>query len=309
MTGPVHSLPSLRPAWLLAGLVALLPARPAAADFDRLVRKAETAETRVSYEGVKSIRRFERRGHDEERVVRVQHRAPDNTRIESMGGRGASVILRLGDRMYWCGPGRLPRGPGRERAVERLDLLLQNYSVRKLRSESVAGHGTLVLSIEPRHPGNPKKVIWVEPRSGLILKTQLFNSAGEITEESAFREVNLSPVFASSLFALSPDCKPLQEPPPLQPDFEPKRPAYVPPGYLLVRTTAFREREGRLVAYMKYTDGLNTLSLFQTRSRPGESDRWFGFARARGTVGDLRFAILGDTSREELNRMAESLRE
>src|SRR5687767_1367761 len=95
------------PRWrasLLCGLVwaaglLFLPGRPAAADLGRLVRRGETADTRVSYEGTKVIRRFGRRGPGEERLVRIQHRAPDNTRIEFIGGGPpGAAIVRLGDR-------------------------------------------------------------------------------------------------------------------------------------------------------------------------------------------------------------------
>jgi hypothetical protein len=46
-------------------------------------------------------------------------------------------------------------------------------------------------------------------------------------------------------------------------------PRYVPPGYLLVRKLSFR-RPGMEFVHLRYTDGLNTISLFQER-RPGDA--------------------------------------
>jgi outer membrane lipoprotein-sorting protein len=304
-----------RTSWLFA-LVAVCGAVAAAgtraqADPASLVRRSEAADTRVDYSGTKVIRSARGSGRStRERVVRIFHRAPDQTRLDFVsGGPAGASIIQHGSRHYW----RSPQGDvhplfPHDTAAGRVDLLLQNYTPRKLRVESIAGRRAFVIAIEPKRSGNPKKTIWLDPWTGLALKTQFFNSSGDLTEESFFQDIDLHPTFSPGLFELPPGTPPPPEPPTVQPDFVPKRPGYVPPGYLLVSTGAFMDRSGRTIAYMRYTDGLNTLHVYESRSDSGGRQGWGHELKATGVAGDIRFGIMGDISSDELNRMAESLR-
>jgi negative regulator of sigma E activity len=277
-------------------------------DCANLIRRSETADQRVDYAGTKVVRSIGGRRNGE-RVVKVWHRAPDQTRIEFIeGGPRGGTLIQQGDQHYWSGPDRRVRRFISDQIPGRLDLLLQNYRAKVLRKEAVAGHRALVVSVEPKHAGNPRKVTWIEPRSGLALKTQLFSSAGELTEESAFQEIDLKPTFAPGLFDVPSSAPTAPDPTPVRPDFTPRRPAYLPPGYLLVRTSSFAERDGRVVAYLRYTDGLNTLSLFQARAGVGEPPGRGRGARVSGTAGDVQFSIIGDFPAGELQKMADSIR-
>lgn len=309
---------SWRGSLLCAGALGVLAAAlacPVAAqrrpppDPETLLRSSESAETRVDYSGVKSLRsNFGRRPEQEERKVKVYHRAPDQTRTEFLsGGPVGSVLIQRGDRHYWLEPGnRVRRVPPRN-PPGRMDLLLENYRVRKLGFEKIAGRGAVMLAIEPKYPGNPKKHVWIDPRSGLTLKSQVFSSSGELREESAFVEIDCHPTLSDSQFEVPTGAPPLEPPRPVQLDFAPRRPRHLPPGYLLVSTSTMLDRRGRVVHHMRYTDGLNTLSLFEARATPNPDGPLMRDARQSGIIGDIRYSIAGDTSPEELRKMAESL--
>ena len=148
---------------------------------------------------------------------------------------------------------------------------------------------------------------WIDLQTSLTLKTQLFSSSGQLTEESTFTELSLHPVFAPNLFDVPLGAQPINPPPPISLDFTPKRPGYLPPGYMLVTTTNFTDRQGRLVACLRFTDGLNTLSLFETRAGAGDDPAWFRGHAITGLAGDVRFAIVADLSPAEVDNMARVL--
>jgi outer membrane lipoprotein-sorting protein len=301
---------------LAAGLLLLVASSgPAAADLGFFLRRSETADTRVSYAGIKVLRGGgpPRRGGPEraprERTVKVWHSAPDQTRIEFLsGGPEGSAIIQRGDRHYLRSASGDLRAWPHDSAPARVDLLLENYTVRKLRVEQVAGRKAFVLSVEPKHAGNPRKVVWIDSATGLALRTQLFDSNGDLSEESAFQEIDFHPIFAPGLFEVTGAPPTPSPPPPAEPDFTLRRPEYVPPGYLLVSTATWRERGGRIMAHFRYTDGLNTLSLFERRA-DSESRRGPGWGgRVSGVAGDMRFSLIGDIRLEELQKMAESIK-
>jgi outer membrane lipoprotein-sorting protein len=292
-------------------------ASPARVDLATLLRRSETADARVDYSGTKVV--VGTRGHHHrkapedqagphERTVHIWHLRPDQTRIEFVaGGPPGGTIIQHGNDHWVRGPrGDFRRFP-REPSVGGVDLLLQNYALRKLKTETVAGRPALVIAVEPRHPGNPHKIVWLDTNTNLTLKTQLFNSAGELTEESEFSEIDYHPSFPPHHFDVPGGMNPVGPPAPVSLDFVPKRPDYLPPGYILIRTSSFRDRHARLVAYLRYTDGLNTLSLFETRAGPNEDSEWFRGPAIKGVAGDLRFAIVADLSPAELNKVAGAL--
>ncbi len=296
---------------LLLGLGVTAPggvkADPPHRDPAALLRRSEVADTRADYAGTKVIRSFYG-GKARDRTVRIYHRRPDSTRIEFIsGGPSSAPILQRGERHYVPTSGRGARGFRPDRIAGRTDLLLENYGVRRIKWEQVAGVPAVVLSIEPRHAGNPRKVVWIEPRSGLPLKTQVFGGDGQLRHESFYQDIDFRPSFSDTLFEVPAGYQELPTPQAVQLDFTARRPRVAPPGYQLVRTSTFRGRDNRVVHHMHYSDGLGTVSVFETRNTPG-SEEFAGWGvKASGVAQGLRYAISGDPPAEELRKMGESI--
>jgi outer membrane lipoprotein-sorting protein len=292
-----------------------------------LLRAAAEADQRLSYTGVRVVRAF---GGEEEREqrVRVSHLAPDRTRIEYLSPDSGNVLLESGGGRWYYSQRR-----GRWRPISwltsrsDLDLLLQNYRVRREGSGMVAGRRVLQLLIEPRHPGNPSKRIWIDPSCRMTLREEVRNSEGRLIASSAFEQFELVQVPAS-LFE-PPTIPATRAAAPALP-FAPLRPRYVPPGYQEVRQSGLRRGPSEGV-HLRYTDGLGTISLFQFRGQPGdrpgspqgrEQERpWGGHQRGPGTlgrpddqprlsrqIGDLHCTVMGDIGPDELRKLLDSLR-
>jgi outer membrane lipoprotein-sorting protein len=335
----------------LAVLVGL--AQPAKA-FDReaasLLLASENAEKRVSYAGTKVIRIY--RPEDgtlvTERVVRVWHREPSQTRIEivSPAENLGMVMVDNGESLWIFHPRRQAWRQMRWKAPEACPrLLLRNYDAQILRREPVAGRSAITLRLTSRHPGNPSKTVWIDTDSKLALRHEIFDPSGRRVSTSEFRDIALEASLPANLFTIPAEARVEQRRRgrPLEPWLVPEKgspaltiepPRYVPAGYELMSRFGFRRGE-REFAHLRYTDGLNTLSLFVERKpRDGDAGAEDG-ARAAGqevkrekrgggtgsrdlrsgdhghsltwTRGDARYTLVGNISVKELKRMAASI--
>jgi hypothetical protein len=222
----------------------------------------------------------------------------------------------------------------------RLDLLLRNYRVLPGPIETVAGRQALLVLVEPRFPGNPRKHAWLDLATGITLRAELYDSAGHLVSRSEFLRFHPEPSLPASLFSV-PDAsakmtdagedrqvvegKRLARPNPgvwrltsgasegaPRLSFEPALPRYLPRGYVLDRLTRGRA-DGSEVVWALFTDGLNTLSLVQWRGprEPPDGGRerfWGPGDRLRWSIGPINAMLAGDLAAVELKRIAGSLR-
>lgn len=326
-------------------------AADAARDPAALVVSSETAERRVSYSGTKVIRvyRPEDGSVAMERVVKVWHRSPQQTRVEivtpaeSLG----MVMVENGEGLFIFHPRRQSWRRMPWRAPEsRPQLLLRNYQPQFLRRDRVAGRPAVVLKLSSRNPGNPSKTVWIDTQTKLALRHEVYDPEGRRVSSSEFREISFEPSLPANLFSVPAEARverPRREgggvPPWLlerqgTPASSIEPPRYVPPGYELVHRFSMR-RDDREFAHLRYTDGLNTISLFVERSpevaacaeqerRPAGRERRRGGPWGRPgpprdvqsgehgnsltlTRGDTRYTLVGNISVKELQRMADSI--
>jgi outer membrane lipoprotein-sorting protein len=304
--------------FLLIPFALLMAAGAAHADPADLLRAAEGADRRLSYTGIRTVRATA--GPKEtERRVKVSHRAPDQTRIEYLSPGEGHVLLELGSGRWLYSPRRSRWWPIEWRPTpSRLDLLLRNYRVRYRGKDRVAGRRVVQLSIEPRHPGNPNKKVWIDPKIKMVLQEEVRDSEGRLIAASAFERFEITRDLSADLF--QPPPAPLVRPMPPPPPFSPLRPRYLPPGYELVRTHGLERGRSEGVC-LRYTDGLGTISLFQFRGKNGMSrSRGEGRSRRKGSerwdshrkrltrqVGDLECRVMGDAAPDELKKVLDSL--
>jgi outer membrane lipoprotein-sorting protein len=306
--------------WLLVG-TGEAAARPAG-----FLRATLEADQRLSYTGIRVVRAWGGKEEKEQRV-RVFHLAPNRTRIEYLSPGPGNILLESGGGRWFYA-----RDRDRWRSIEwraprsHVGLLLRNYRVREEGEGTVAGRRVIQLVIEPRHPGNPSKRVWIDPSYRITLKEEVRDYQGRLIAASAFEQFELVRDLPASLFeppaaavARAPVAADL---PPTALPFAPLRPRYLPPGYREVRESALNRGPSQGV-HLRYTDGLGTISLFQFRREPGaaparkferdgerpsrRSGRSGGRPRLGRQIGDLHCRAMGDIDPDELRKLLDSL--
>jgi outer membrane lipoprotein-sorting protein len=351
--------------WLIASLGAVVgllgggALLHAGSDPAALLQASESADQRISYSGTKVVRVY-RPGETTpvmERVVKVWHQSPDLTRMEfvSPADSVGKVAIENGEGLWLFHPRRQSwRAMPWRSPRPRLSLLLRNYQVQIMRRERVAGRPVVTLHITSRYSGNPSKIVWIDARTKIPLRQELYDAAGKRVGATEFREISYEASLPANLFTVPAEARrgPAdRRAPGGLPEDGPRtmignsatEPHYVPAGYMLVRKLAFR-RPGLEFTHLRYTDGLNTISLFQERrsgqpdgpgpdgrgtaSAPSPSERdgprrhhhgpdarmeagdWQQMncgQRLTWTWGDTRYTLVGSISAAELRRMADSI--
>ncbi len=309
--------------WILA--LALLSAIPVwaskAEDRGReLLLASLRAGREVSYTAEEQAEVFVR-GERTLLRAKVFHQAPDKTRTEylapdHMAGTVMVVKGRSAYRYSRRHHGWYPTRWGlADDSPEMVKLLLKNYSVRVQGEETVDGRKADVVQVSPKRPGNPSKTLWVDRASGLVLRSVLRNYRREIISTVKMTGVDIK------TSGIDPDLFEVKMAGGRHGEHEEDHdnrpapgkvilPGYLPAGYVQTGISGIEMRDFRAV-HLKFSDGLNTISLFErngkSHGRPSEGGRE-RFSRAlRWTAGGWEFTLIADLSPEELQRIAASM--
>ncbi|OIP09937.1 MAG: hypothetical protein AUJ96_04455 [Armatimonadetes bacterium CG2_30_66_41] len=307
------------------------------------VRKAESAESSTAYVGtMRAVTLLEDGSHESKLKVWADGRGRFRREYASGPAKGL-VVLLTPDTSWRQEPGSDDwlELPGRKQdAPADSGLLGRNYDATNLRGEKVAGLACRVIDLRAKHPGNPRKTLWVEIRTGLALRTDQYNSDGKLISKSYFEELSLRRSEDASLFhpptgqqtrttPLTENLRPLDSAAQLARacGHRPDLPRDVPPGYELAGYFARQCRRNVILPALRYFDGLNTLLVFEQAGGNGRR----GWGRGRGwqfhggrqdcqfqespqqkvvryTDGKQSYLIVGDHNRDALVKMAESIR-
>ncbi len=318
---------------------AQLPGSPAGNEALAWLRAAAAAPQTVSYEGTRTWSVWA--GRVQAYQVHVYHRAPNQTRLEylAVGDQPARIVVVSGATQVTYTPAantfvRAPAARTEEALAQRiLPQIAENYVVRFAGADQVAGRAARIIDVQSKFPGRPRLRVWVDTRTHLILRFERYGPAGALRQESAFIQLRINPQFPPGLFELAP-------PPGAQLEtrrpagkltieeiaqrvgFTPQLPAYLPAGYALVGSRVVQVR-GVSAAVFTFTDGVATLTLFESRGAQGEPanaqrvqiNGAAGAITTRGVanvlhwnVRDLSFTLVGDLPRQEMVRVGGSLR-
>lgn len=279
------------------------------ADLRDLLRRSVTAERQISFQGTKLLtHRFGSR--ESKGTAKVYHRLPDRTLIVGVNGTlEGSRVLQLGRESYQKPNGGLYRQVDHAPVIDATELLLRNYKLRQMRVEPVAQRKCIMVSIEPRYPGNPRKLVWLDVKTALPLKMQIWSQDGQLTDESVFLTIQYQPRLSASLFRLPANT--VRDPwPSANADFNiaEVRGSWLPRGYQLIETSTRRIPGRGVVSIQRFSDGLNTLSLLQSSHLSARELATLGGSAAfSGQVGGVHYALCGDQQPEALRRVAQSL--
>jgi len=308
-----------------------------------LLRRAETEGQRVAHTGRLRVAIYRTKSQAVVSDVQVEADGQGRERREYLTGPARGLIVLTDGQQQWRRePGTtdwvvLPlTGEAASLPPKELDRLFRNYQVERLKTETVAGRSAQVVRATPRHPGNPSKVFWIDARTFLPLRIDHFNSEGQLHTRSQYLAISLKPPSAARLKP-PPSDQVVQRP--LAAGLHPRAsaaeveratgqqvrwPQEVPPGYELSGYYVRYCRQGIYLPVLRYSDGLNQITVFE--NRPQGQGRGRGWRWRRGQQAQCQFQetpqqkvirvlgrehsylVIGDHNRRALQRMAESIR-
>lgn len=311
---------------LLLACVSRLFASPA-----DIVTRAYNVDKKLVYSG-KLLNAVNVNGRTVQAFVSV-HRSKSNLRMEYTSGpmRGTVVIenenavytLRKSERTaYLAYPAP---------ADSKVSLLLKNYKPLLLGTQKVAGRPADIINLQPKIAGNPKVKLWIDRSTGLILRSERYLHSGKLATRSTFESIDFTPNIPNSIFVLPKQWKKINvqcENCPVSVEnvrktvgFTPVLPSYVPKGYVLEGYFLRQMGCGNHVAVVKYTNGLNSITIFQRTCgmgkgmQRGRGQKGYGMNRcitksepfgniAQTRIKDINITVSGDISKTQIEKIA-----
>ncbi len=170
-----------------------------------------------------------------------------------------------------------------------LSALSENYKVREMGTDRVAGHETRVLLFQPRDKLRYSRKIWVDKDTGLLLKSAVLNDKNQIVEQYAFTELKVGKDADRSWIA-SDEVKNL---PGLGQMSADKAAPAVNSGWVVDELPAGFKKTTELIRPMHgnhapvtqlvYSDGLSAISVFVEPVNAGDEDENEGLS-SRGAL-------------------------
>ena len=263
----------------------------------------------------------------------IYHMKPNRTRIEYSSEPLKGVVAGDDGTCSWrCDP-RTKRtifsaSASGSKCCRRLDLLLANHQVTAGRGGKVAGRPAMLITLSSAS-GQPRKRLWVDKSTFVILKTEDYDADGRVDSSTAYRSIRYVGSLPSTLFkrpsrtdlgAHCADGGPVTEARLAKiVGFKISKPGYLPEGYKLDGYRVYNCRCGMKAACIRYTNGLDGISVFEYRRcsmrmenkgmnspcRIMESNQG---EEAIVSVGDRTVVVVGDIGHDEAERMAKSFK-
>lgn len=294
-----------------------------------LLYRAETTQERMPHSGVLVTTTYTAAGPItmEARLARL---GPGRVRVEYLSAPMQGVLLvEDGDRSWRFDPAQgtlitenAPAVMDAEARTRHLRLVLRNYVPQLLGRGRVASRPTHRLALISRRHGRVARKLWIDGPTGLALRWEEYEPGGRLVTRTLYRRVEFGPPPAAHVFLSPPAVAQVvrnevrEAPDPLlmqQSGFTGVRPAYVPPGFEFDGCTLGRCACscGAPVMHLRYTDGVRSISVFESPHTAPVAAAPEVIATAQGRMvrvgyGNGTFVFIGDLD-EELLRMARSL--
>ncbi len=161
---------------------------------------------------------------------------------------------------------------------ELMQLLLSNYKAQIIGEASIAKRACWVLSIKSRHFKNyPSRVIWVDKQNHLILRAQDIGCDGKMRSDFCIQNIEMQEDLPESIFnetqAYRVNCLRMEKCANINEagriiGLSVTEPGYIPKGYRLEGIRICRCSCGCnfVTTQIRYTDGLQIISIFQHRN-------------------------------------------
>ncbi|MCC6442910.1 MAG: hypothetical protein IT210_05560 [Armatimonadetes bacterium] len=195
-------------------------------------------------------------------------------------------------------------------------LLRHNYRAQAMGRGRVAGRPAVKVWVAPRYAGNASRIFWADAETGLPLRTEYLSPEGRVQALAYFTRIAYPKSLDKKLLAL-PDSRRLHRRtlPPLtetasvshlesRAGFDILLPVTLPSGYVFTGGSLTRAGAKPSVT-LRFTDGLNSISIFQEPSRgrvirglevfPGRLQQAY-----RWQSGSLLVTVVGNLSRGQV---------
>lgn len=308
-----------------------------------ILQKTLTASYYTDYEGTQIILKWTKK-KSEAIISKIYHKRPNFEKIVYIAPPRAKdrIIIDDGETNWHYEPkiNKVIRSnsfhnPEKEKLRKKqFELLLKNYKIKFQGKQVIAGRNCYVINIIPKYKGNPSQKVWVDTEYNIILKAQKKSYDGNLSYLSYFQEINFSPKFEKDFFKfkLPKGAKiinyKLTDKNLSIKDIEKKigfkiiLPKFLPHGYELENSTisVFQDKQS---AHLRYTDGLNVISLFERKHTKYNSpidSREINIGKIKGrittshegeiltwTVKNIDLTLIGDIKKSYLLRIAESI--
>ncbi len=205
-----------------------------------------------------------------------------------------------------------------------LNLKFINYKISRLLDSYISSRPVYVISLIPKHSGNPRRKVWIDKETFLPLKEESYNWKGKLITVSFYTEIHFNRRFSKEKFYRDFPRRPIKKVLPSQERFlslkEIKRkvrfpislPRYLPSGYEFQEAVLLF---GGRVVKLTYTNGLGIICLFQMpphvkwRGYPETIFKDFeGVHPQVWTKGGKAFVLIANISRKELIKIAQSVK-
>jgi outer membrane lipoprotein-sorting protein len=213
------------------------------------------------------------------------------------------------------------------RTAEEEALVLRNYQPQLEGVETIAGRPTYRILLAPRHPGDAWERVWIDRDTYLRLGDEDYDGDNRLLRSTRFTQISFDSVdpdqfrpppyvmsLASRTYSDEAQSKSVAEV--SQAIGSPiKLPPYVPQGYIFGGAYTYPCQCGceKPAAQVQWTNGLKTISMFECGHPCGRGAACTFTARRSSagvgtSLGDKSFLFVGETSRPELDKMAQSLK-
>jgi outer membrane lipoprotein-sorting protein len=274
----------------IIALLALVVGCEVAASPADIVRKAYSAEKTAVFSGklTNTVNMAER---NQNATVTI-YRSNSKLRMEyTSGSMNGVVVIEDGKSVYTLvKSSKMVYVAIPPPATDHVKLLLSNYIPVTSGKEKVAERVTDIIRLQPKTPGNPKLVLWVDEKTGIILRSERYLHTGTLATRSTYNSISFKPVVSTTLYAVPKQWRRVNTGAasnPISADqvqksagFKPLKPSYVPKGYVLDGYFLRRTGSGKIAAVLKYTDGLNSITVFERECGNGQGrGKGMGYGR------------------------------
>jgi len=136
----------------------------------------------------------------------------------------------------------------------------QYTTAQSFNSAIISGKECVELEIEANAEGGHSYHLWVEPVSGICLRTQEFDAEDRLVIEIRYENINFSPNLVNELSGGPTGWETLDQGPSASQVFTP---LWVPESYVLQGIESSTDTQGAEWTRLRYTDGVETMMVLQ----------------------------------------------
>ncbi len=302
---------------LCVGLLALLFTTSLgnvfATNATEILIKAENAESKVSYRGIKTAD-VSVYGRSVQSKVKVIHKKPFYTRREYLSPctLAGTILLQKKNELWRYCPSKgfwelITKKAPISRFTPITQTAIRNFNVELVGIDSVAGRSVYVIRAEPKYTGEAIHTLLIDREHFLVLGTREIGPMGR-TSKSQYISIEFNPKnISNSLFEV--DTKTSTRTAPSKEQFVVVKPTYLPRGYVQIGYESITIN-GKTTFHLQYSNGANIISLFERKVDAGTT---IGKAQCPPNTkmwkdGNILFTLVGDIDSTELDKIKNSIK-